>query len=55
MHLNFSENEKSHIDMKPFNWSVKSDCPPSLKKMIARKLKMLKDESTYTFKMRKDD
>lgn len=42
MQINFTENEKKNIDMVPFNWKVKDDCPKSIRNSIERKLKLIK-------------
>lgn len=41
MHIIFSTEEKKWIDMKPFNWTVKSKCPEEIREAIEKKLRIL--------------
>lgn len=41
MTIRFTEEELKWIDKKPFNWTIKDNCPSSLKKDIMRKLEIL--------------
>ena len=43
MTVDFTENEKEWIIIKPFKWSIKKDCPKKLKEKISEKLDLLYD------------
>lgn len=34
----FTDAEKKWLDMKPFNWNVKKNCPPEIEKSLKKKL-----------------
>ena len=40
----FTEAEMEHINTKRFRWTVKDDCPESMRKRIERKLGYLYDK-----------
>lgn len=48
MTIVFSDEELKWIDKKPFNWSLKNECPEDLKTKIKRKLDIL-NEKTYSY------
>lgn len=41
----FNDEEMKYIDKKPFNWTIKKDCPKRLEKSIKRKFAELKKYS----------
>ena len=41
MHLIFTDEEKEWIDKKPFNWTIKKECPKEIKEGLEKKLKLL--------------
>ena len=43
MHIIFSTEEMKWISMRPFNWTVKSECPEAIRKDIEKKLIILKE------------
>lgn len=43
MHIIFSTEEMKWIDIRPFNWTVKSKCPEAIKKSIEKKLRILNE------------
>lgn len=47
MTIVFSDKEMEYIEQKPFHWTIKKDCPESLRKGIEKKLKRLYDKKSY--------
>lgn len=44
MHIMFTEQELSAIDMKPFGWKASSDAPKKIRESIKRKLSMIESQ-----------
>ena len=42
MHLLFTEEEREFIEMKPFDWRVKKNCPDAIRVELEKKLELLK-------------
>lgn len=43
MTIVFSDEEKEYLIFNKFNWSIKDNCPDSIKKQLKIKLKLLSE------------
>lgn len=41
MHIYFTPEELEQINKDPFHWTIKKDCPESIKKRLEAKLELL--------------
>lgn len=50
MHMIFTEEEKSWIDMRVFGWRIQKGCPTDIRNSIEKKLNVIKNQFSTTIK-----